>query len=221
VDGRSGFEVASIRGFDVRVDASWFILFFLILWSLSAGTFPAVAPGLGAAVYLAMGVVGALLFFASILLHELAHSVVAQSRGIGIRGITLFVFGGVAHTLQEPRRAEDELVIAGIGPVVSFGLGAAFLLLAAVGRIVGTLPLSRLQRTPRDEWSATPVAAVMSSLDRGAVVRPDTEMSEVLERIRSAEDGQILVMDDESVVGSISRSDLARLAERARAVVGR
>jgi CBS domain-containing protein len=86
------------------------------------------------------------------------------------------------------------------------------------GRIVGTLPVSRLERTPRDRWSATPVGAVMSSLDGQAVVRPDTEMSEVLDKMRSAEDGQLLVMDDDRVVGSISRADLAQLAERARAV---
>jgi Zn-dependent protease/CBS domain-containing protein len=377
VDGRSGFRVASIRGFDVRIDPSWFILFVLILWSLSAGTFPAVAPGLASWAYLAMGLVGALLFFVSILLHELAHSVVAQSKGIGIQGITLFAFGGLAHTQEEPRRPDDELVIAGIGPVVSFALGAAFLLLAALGRelgwspavhevtqylgfinlllaifnllpgypldggrvlramvwrqtgdfaratrwattggrwlglglialgiaeaillgallggiwlvligtflraaagsaadeqalehalsgvravdvmardtpvvdahmtlrdlargtalrsprtsfpvrdngrIVGTLPMSRLERTPREQWSATPVGAVMSSLDRQAVVHPDTEMSEVLDKMRSAEDGQLLVMDDDRVVGSISRADLAQLAVRARAVAG-
>jgi CBS domain-containing protein len=88
------------------------------------------------------------------------------------------------------------------------------------GRIVGTLPMSRLERTPREQWSATPVGAVMSSLDRQAVVHPDTEMSEVLDKMRSAEDGQLLVMDDDRVVGSISRADLAQLAVRARAVAG-
>jgi CBS domain-containing protein len=88
------------------------------------------------------------------------------------------------------------------------------------GRIVGTLPMSRLERTPREQWSATPIGAVMSSLDHQAVVHPETEMSEVLDKMRSARDGQLLVMDDERVVGSISRADLAQLAVRARAIAG-
>ena len=111
MNGRNGFRVASVRGFDVRIDASWFILFFLILWSLSAGTFPATTPGLGAGMYLAMGLVGTLLFFGSLLLHEVAHSVVARAKGIEVHGITLFVFGGMAHTQEEPHSADDELVI--------------------------------------------------------------------------------------------------------------
>lgn len=140
MDERSGLEVASIRGFAIRVDASWFVLFFLILWSLSAGTFPAVTPELRGRAHFLMGLAGTFLFFASILLHELAHSVVARSRGIGIHGITLFVFGGMAHTSEEPHNPDDELVIAGIGPVVSFALGTVFLLLAALGRADGWSP---------------------------------------------------------------------------------
>ncbi|MGE0159726.1 MAG: site-2 protease family protein [Gemmatimonadales bacterium] len=375
---RSSFRIGAIRGFEVRVDASWFILFFLILWSLSAGTFPAVSPALHATTYLAMGLVGTLLFVASILLHELAHSVVAQARGIGIHGITLFVFGGLAHTQEEPHTPEDELAIAGVGPVVSLGLGALLLAVAALGRaqawspavhevaqylgfinvllavfnllpgypldggrvfraivwkrtgdrvratrwaaaggrwvglalivlgiaeavllgavvgglwlaligtflrgaarmagspralepladvrasdvmardtpvvdahmslrdlarrfaeqssavaavrgrltafpvrdggrIVGTLALSRLERTPRDDWSATAVGQVMTRLDRHAVVGPDTDMRVVLDKLGTAEDGQLLVMDDDRVVGTISRADLAPLAVR-------
>jgi predicted transcriptional regulator len=87
------------------------------------------------------------------------------------------------------------------------------------GRIVGTLPVSRLGSTPRDAWD-TPVRKVMSALDEDAVVAPDTEMSEVLDKMRAAEDGELLVMQDDAVVGSISRSDVAQLAMRARAVAG-
>src|SRR5690606_23591961 len=86
------------------------------------------------------------------------------------------------------------------------------------GHVVGTLMISRLQSIPRDRWSETTVGAVMSALAPDAVVGPETGMREVLERMRAAEDGQILVMEDEHLVGSISRHDVAQLAERARAV---
>src|SRR5690606_13611819 len=103
-----------------------------MLWSLSAGVFPAALPGRGAGTYFVMGIAGTALVFASILAHEISHSVVARRRGIAIHGITLFVFGGLAHTAEEPRSADDELRIAGVGPATSLLLGGAFWALAAL-----------------------------------------------------------------------------------------
>jgi predicted transcriptional regulator len=82
------------------------------------------------------------------------------------------------------------------------------------GRIVGALPVSRLERTPHHEWSATAVGAVMTSLDEEAVVTPDTQITAVMDKIRSLAVGQVFVMQDEIVLGSISRADLADLAAK-------
>jgi Zn-dependent protease/predicted transcriptional regulator len=121
----SGFRVAKVLGFEVRVDYSWFIIFGLILWSFTSGVFPARAPGLEPWAYALMGGIGALLFFVSLLLHELSHSVVAEARGIPVAGITLFLFGGMAHTTKEAESPGDEFLIAVVGPLSSFLIAVA------------------------------------------------------------------------------------------------
>ncbi|MFW6085144.1 MAG: site-2 protease family protein, partial [Gemmatimonadota bacterium] len=113
-------------GFEIRIDYSWFVIFFLVLWSFSAGVFPAQYPELSSATYIAMGAIGTLLFFASLLAHELSHSVVARMKGIPVEGITLFIFGGMARTSMESETPEDELAIAGIGPLASLVIAALF-----------------------------------------------------------------------------------------------
>lgn len=132
-----GFRLGSILGFEIRIDYSWFIILFLILWSLSAGFFPQVLPGLDSSVYVAMGAAGALLFFGSILVHELSHSIVARAKGIPVEGITLFLFGGIAHTRMEAENPSDEIQIAGIGPLVSFALGGLFWGIGWLGSRIG------------------------------------------------------------------------------------
>jgi Zn-dependent protease/CBS domain-containing protein len=114
-----GFRLGRVLGVEVRVDYSWFIICFLILWSFTSGVFPARAPGLPRAIYVAMGIGGAILFFASLLGHELSHAIVARRKGIPVEGITLFIFGGIAHTRSEAQTPGDEFQIAGIGPVTS------------------------------------------------------------------------------------------------------
>ena len=84
-------------GFEVRVDLSWLILVLLVVWTLARGYFPAAHPGLAPATYWWMGAAGAIGLFVSIVLHELSHSLVARRYNLPIRGITLFIFGGVAH----------------------------------------------------------------------------------------------------------------------------
>jgi Zn-dependent protease/CBS domain-containing protein len=370
--GLRGFRVGSLLGFEIRLHASWFVVFFLVFFTLSAGVFPATAPGQSQAAYLVMGALGTLLFFASLLLHEISHSVVARAKGIPMRGITLFLFGGLAHTSREPDTPEDELQIAGVGPVVSLLLGALFLGLAGLGRsqewgdgfiavsqylgvinvalavfnmlpgfpldggrvfraltwkysgdleratrwattggrwigaalialgifdafagalvggvwlvfiglflrsaadmaarqfaleqalrgvradqvmyedtdvldgamtleelargparhntrdvfavddsgrIVGTLDLGQLTDTPRDAWASTAVRDVMTAIDDRSVVHPETEMREVLGKLRGSKEGQVFVMENGTVVGSITSRDLVHLAERAR-----
>ncbi|MBE9168226.1 site-2 protease family protein [Pleurocapsales cyanobacterium LEGE 06147] len=128
------FRLGSIFGFEIRVDLSWFIIFFLILWTLTAGLFPENYPGLSTATYIAMGVVGTLLFFASLVAHELSHSLVARAKGIPVEGITLFVFGGISKTRMDAESPGDEFQIAGIGPLVSLVLAALFGLIWWWGR---------------------------------------------------------------------------------------
>ncbi|MBD6619391.1 CBS domain-containing protein [Komarekiella sp. 'clone 1'] len=132
-----GFRVGSIFGFEIRIDLSWLLIVFLVLWTLSAGLFPANYPGLSSATYFGMGLVATLLFFASLLAHELSHSFVARSKGIPVEGITLFIFGGVSRTRMEAENPGDEFQIAIIGPLTSVLLAAFFGLIWFVGRNAG------------------------------------------------------------------------------------
>jgi Zn-dependent protease/CBS domain-containing protein len=121
-----GFRLGSIFGFEIRVDLSWLLIFFLVLWTLSAGIFPTNYPGLTNGTYFGMGIVATLLFFASLLAHELSHSFVARAKGIPVEGITLFIFGGVSRTRMDAETPGDEFQIAGVGPLVSLMLAALF-----------------------------------------------------------------------------------------------
>lgn len=132
-----GFRLGSFFGFEIRIDLSWLVIFFLVLWTLGAGLFPANYPGLDNATYFGMGIVATLLFFASLLAHELSHSFVARSKGIPVEGITLFIFGGVSRTRMDAENPGDEFQIAVIGPVTSLVLSAIFALLWYIGRNAG------------------------------------------------------------------------------------
>jgi Zn-dependent protease len=116
-----------IFGFQVGIDYSWFFLAVLITWSLAVGLFPALFKDLTPVAYWAMGVVGALGLFVSIVLHELSHSLVARRFGIEMKGITLFIFGGVAEMTAEPPSARAEFWVAVAGPIASFAIAAALL----------------------------------------------------------------------------------------------
>jgi Zn-dependent protease/CBS domain-containing protein len=134
-----GINLFRAFGIPIRLDWSWFIIALLITWSLATGFFPASPPlqELGEGTFWLMGVAGALGLFASIVLHELGHAVVAQRRGMGIRGITLFIFGGVAELEDEPPDAKTEFLVAIGGPVVSVLLGVLFLLAGSAGKAAG------------------------------------------------------------------------------------
>lgn len=127
---RSGFQLGSVAGIAVHVDWSLLIVFFVIASSLAGGLFPAAHPDWTPGHTWATAVAAALLFFASILAHELSHAIVGRARGIPVLGITLFVFGGVAQIAREPGDWRAELVMAIAGPITSLVLGFAFLLLA-------------------------------------------------------------------------------------------
>lgn len=124
-------------GFKVRADMSWLVLAALVTWSLATGLFPAFHPGLPPSFYWQMGLAGMIGLFCSLILHELAHSLVARRYGLAIRGITLFIFGGVAEMKEEPASAKVELLMAIAGPLASFALAAGFHLLALAGEARG------------------------------------------------------------------------------------
>ncbi|HVA01935.1 MAG TPA: site-2 protease family protein [Terriglobia bacterium] len=127
-------------GFAVRVDGSWLIIAVLITWSLADAMFPHLYPGLSRTEYWLMGFLGALLLFASIVVHELAHSLVARRHGLPMKGITLFIFGGVAEMDSEPPNAKAEFLMAVAGPLTSIAIGALFYALAWSAR--GVLPVA-------------------------------------------------------------------------------
>ena len=130
-------DLFTILGFRVSVDLSWTVLAVLVTWSLATGYFPEVVEGIRPKAAWWLGVIGALGLFASIILHELAHSVVARRFDIPIRGITLFIFGGVAEMEREPPSAKSEFYMAIVGPIMSHVLAALFYLFA--GAVPGEL----------------------------------------------------------------------------------
>ena len=123
---KNSVKLFSINKFDIKVDPSWLLIAALITWSLSRQYFPQALPDVDTSIYLTLAVIAMLGLFASLLLHELAHSVVARHLGVPIKSITLFLFGGVAELEAEPTSARAEFWIAVAGPVMSMCLAVGF-----------------------------------------------------------------------------------------------
>ena len=126
-----------LLGFSVRIDLSWIIIVILVTWSLAMGMFPQYYKDLPKATYWLMGAIGALGLFASIVFHELCHSLVARRYGLLMKGITLFIFGGVAEMEEAPPSAKVEFPMAVAGPVSSILLGGFFYGILVLGRGIG------------------------------------------------------------------------------------
>jgi Zn-dependent protease/predicted transcriptional regulator len=141
-----GIPLFKLFGFEVKIELSWLILAGLIVWSLATSTFPGNVSNLAPGAYLWMGVAGALGLFASIIFHELLHSLVARRYGLPMKGITLFIFGGVAEMEEEPPSPRSEFLMALAGPVSSMVLALGFYLLSRLGAAA--------------EWSPAPVAVL-------------------------------------------------------------
>ena len=127
----------TILGFKVQVDASWLFLALLVTWSLATGVFPAWYAELSSATHWWMALFCMLGLAASLIIHELSHSLVARRFGLPIRGITMFIFGGVAEMEEEPASPKAEFLMAVAGPIASGVLALGLFLLAAGGRIAG------------------------------------------------------------------------------------
>ncbi|MEN6383885.1 MAG: site-2 protease family protein [Phycisphaerales bacterium] len=131
----------SLFGFKVKLDMSWFVLAVLITWSLAKGVFPFYFKGLDNSTYWWMGVAGAIGLFVSIVFHEFFHSLIAKAYGMPMKGITLFIFGGVSEMEDEPESPKIEFLMAIAGPISSLVLSGIFYVLLVVSHRI-KVPIS-------------------------------------------------------------------------------
>ena len=127
-----GFHLGRLFGIRIALDWSVIVIFLLVAFNLGAGLFPSMHPDWSPALSWSVALAAAMLFLVSILLHELAHALVARAYGIPVRRITLFLFGGIADIEEEPGKPTQEALIAAVGPVVSIGLGVGFSVLGTL-----------------------------------------------------------------------------------------
>jgi Zn-dependent protease len=145
---KNSLQLGKILGIPIKLHISWFLVAVLITWTLAAGYFPQEYPGWPALTYWLVGAITAIFFFASVLVHELGHSVLALREQVPVKDITLFIFGGVAKIGREPPTAGAEFRIAIAGPVSSLVLATVFGLLgsAFAGSPISAAPLAYLSR---------------------------------------------------------------------------
>lgn len=147
------FRVARVLGIDIRIHISWVLIFFLVLLSLADQVFPASYPQWSQQKTFIVSAIAAFLFFASVLLHELAHAIVALRFRMSVSSITLFLLGGVANLTKEPPSAKAEFLMAGAGPLTSLAIGG-------LGLLVQQLVVENIDQLP----SLQPVEAVAGYL---------------------------------------------------------
>jgi Zn-dependent protease/predicted transcriptional regulator len=147
------FRVARVLGIDIRIHISWLLIFFLVLLSLADQVFPASYPQWSQQKTFIVSAVAAFLFFTSVLLHELAHAIVALRFKMSVSSITLFLLGGVANLTKEPPSAKAEFFMASAGPLTSLVIGG-------LGLLVQQLVTDNISRVP----SLQPVEAVAGYL---------------------------------------------------------
>src|SRR3989440_1484474 len=123
------FRIGNIAGIDIDINVSWIIILVLLTVSLATGWFPQLYPRWSTATYWLIAFLSSLLLFVSVLLHELAHSLVARRRGLPVKSITLFIFGGVSNIEREPTSPAIEFQMALVGPLTSLVIGVICLLL--------------------------------------------------------------------------------------------
>lgn len=123
---KGSFSIGKLSGISINIDYSWFFIFLLVTWSLAGSYFPSVFPEWSLVQSISAGIITSLLFFASVLAHELGHSITAQRNGIPVKSITLFIFGGLASISREPESSGVEFKIAIAGPLTSIALGIVF-----------------------------------------------------------------------------------------------
>lgn len=133
---KKGIKLFNIFGIQIYLNYSWFIIFALVVWSLAEGYFKIDQPQLSPISYWIAAIITSILLFASVLFHELSHSLLAKASGIEIKGISLFIFGGLAQISKEPSNAKTEFKIAIAGPAGSLFLASVFLVFTAAFKIL-------------------------------------------------------------------------------------
>ncbi len=137
---KSSIKLFTIAGIEIRLDYSWFIIFAILAYYFGFNYFPALLPGLNKGFIALITIITVLLFFSSVLIHELSHSLVAKSRGLSVKRISLWIFGGMAQIEKEPENPKTELLMSLVGPGASFVLAGIFGLVWYFTRTI--LPLS-------------------------------------------------------------------------------
>ncbi len=127
-----GLQIGKIFGINIKIDWSWLLIFFLVTWNL-VSVFGQIHPAWNFGLQTGIALLASLLFFLSVLAHELAHSLVAKAQGMKVKSITLFLFGGVSNIQRNPNSPLNEFIMAIVGPATSLVLGVVFLLLASTG----------------------------------------------------------------------------------------
>ncbi|NLE90115.1 MAG: hypothetical protein GX602_04190, partial [Dehalococcoidales bacterium] len=124
-----GILIGKVFGISIRLHLSWFIIFGLVTWALASNYFPANYPNWSTGLAIGVSFATSLLFFSSVLFHELSHSLMAKKYGIPVSSITLFILGGVAEIAEEPRKPKEEFMVALAGPLSSVIIGLIFAVL--------------------------------------------------------------------------------------------
>src|SRR5256714_8331468 len=153
----SGFTIGRIFGIRITIDWSWFFIFVLVAWNVGTAV-AQLHPAWGLATIWGVALVAALLFFASVLAHELAHSLVARAQGLPVRTITLFLFGGVSNIQREPRSPAAEVLLAIVGPLTSIVLGVIFVVL---GGIIAGTPVQEVRPSMTGLAPLSPLAIIL------------------------------------------------------------
>ena len=138
---RKGVEIGTFSGITLRLDYSWFIIFFLISLSFVGNVLPTLYPEMSTVTTFITGMVSSFLLFGSVVLHEFAHSLYAKRSGLEIDTITLFLFGGAAELKEEPHTPRQEFIMAAVGPLASIGIAMIFGMVAAAGIVMEYTPL--------------------------------------------------------------------------------
>jgi Zn-dependent protease/CBS domain-containing protein len=133
---QNSFSIGKVKDIEIKIHYSWFLIFFLVVWSLAEFYFPAQHPGWGPKwIYWVSSSIAAFFLFLSVLFHEMSHSLVGKSSNVVVKSITLFVFGGVAEMVTEPKKPLDEFKMAAAGPLASFVLSAFFWVFAELAPV--------------------------------------------------------------------------------------
>lgn len=123
---KSSIKLFKVFGIEIRLDYSWFIIFALFAYFFGFIYFPSVLPGINKGLLALITIVTVILFFISVLIHEMSHSLVARRKGISVKRITLFLFGGMAQIEKEPETPYSEFIMAIAGPAASFVIAIIF-----------------------------------------------------------------------------------------------